>query len=275
MSELKTTNPVRAVWALGDYDRFSRATVWQLGPRLVEACGVTAGQRLLDVATGTGNVALRAAARGASVVASDLTPEHFTAGRRAAAADGLTVEWVEGDAEQLPFDDSSFDVVTSCLGAMFAPDHQAVARELTRVCRRGGTIGLISFTPEGRGGAFFELLAPYLPPSPGPPPLAWGTEAHVRTLLGDRCQALALTRSTYIERGSSVEAYCALFMETFGPIVAIRAHLAHAPAQLADFDRTLRQAVIAWNGGRAGGPVAIPYEYLLAVGRTHPALDHR
>src|SRR5690606_2450118 len=125
----------RSMWAMGDYDRFARATVWELGSLLADACDITRGQRVLDVAAGTGNVAIRAALKGASVVASDLTPEHFVAGRRGAAGAGVTLEWIEGDAEALPFDDSSFDVVTSCLGAMFAPDHQRVADELVRVCR--------------------------------------------------------------------------------------------------------------------------------------------
>jgi ubiquinone/menaquinone biosynthesis C-methylase UbiE len=150
----------RAMWAMGNYDRFARATVWELGPVLVRACGIASGQRVLDVAAGTGNVAIRAAFEGASVVASDLTPEHFIAGRRAAAKAGLTLEWSEGDAEALPFDDGSFDVVTSCLGAMFAPHHERVADELLRVCRPNGTIGLITFTLEGIGGSSSPFSRP-------------------------------------------------------------------------------------------------------------------
>ena len=166
---LKTAH--RAMWALGDYDRFARATVWELGPVLVDACGITRGHHVLDVAAGTGNVAIRAAIAGASVVASDLTPEHFEAGRRAAASMGTTLTWSEGDAEALPFGDATFDVVTSCFGAMFAPNHRAVADELVRVCRPGGTIGMMNFTPEGTGGEFFSLLAPYAPaPPPGADP---------------------------------------------------------------------------------------------------------
>ena len=114
------TASARMMWALGDYHRFATATVWELGPVLVTACGVSSGQRVLDVAAGTGNVAIRAAQAGASVVASDVTPENFEAGRRAARAAGVDVEWVEGDAQDLPFEDGEFDVVTSCFGAMFA-----------------------------------------------------------------------------------------------------------------------------------------------------------
>src|SRR5262245_56166588 len=157
---------MRAMWARGDYARFARETVWELGPVLVEAARISAGQRVLDVATGTGNVAIRAAEAGAQVVASDLTPEHFEAGRREAAKRGLELDWVEADAEALPFADDAFDVVTSSLGAIFAPDHRAVADELVRVCRPGGAIAMINFTPDGLAGDFFGTLAPYMPPPP-------------------------------------------------------------------------------------------------------------
>jgi len=266
----------RAMWAAGDYERFARATVWELGPVLVDACGVTAGERVLDVAAGTGNVAIRAAQRGAAVVASDLTPEHFVAGRRGAAAAGVDLEWIEGDAEALPFDDSTFDVVTSCFGAMFAPNHQAVADELVRVCRPGGTIGLINFTPEGIGGEFFALLAPYAPPPPpgAAPPLLWGDETHVRTLFGNRVDPLTMSRHTYIERAPSPQDYCRLFMETFGPLVAIRASLEHTPERRAELDQTFSDAIIRWNHGRAAGPVEIVYEYMLVVSHKRASSSH-
>jgi SAM-dependent methyltransferase len=256
------------MWAMGDYDRFARATVWDLGLALVEACSIGPGQRVLDVAAGTGNVAIRAALAGASVVASDLTPEHFAAGRRGADAAGVHVEWIEGDAESLPFDDGSFDVVTSCLGAMFAPDHRAVAAELLRVCRPGGTIGLISFTPEGKGGEFFALLAPYLPePPPGAaPPVLWGSEPHVEALLGGGASQLTMRRQTYVERADSPDDYCQLFRETFGPLMAIRAGLEGTPARLAEFDPAFLDAVTRWNGAKTGS-VQIEYEYLLTIAR--------
>ena len=257
----------RAMWAMGDYDRFARATVWELGPVLVEACGITRGQHVLDVAAGTGNVAIRAAKAGAVVVASDLTPEHFDAGRRGAATEEIELEWVEGDAEALPFDDNTFDVVTSCFGAMFAPNQQAVADELVRVCRPGGTIGMMNFTPEGTGGEFFALLAPYAPPPPpsSAPPVLWGDERHVRRLFGDRVTFRALTRRTYRERASSPQAYARLCREAFGPLVAIRAGLRNQAGRQAELDRALLDGVIRWNRGQAQGPVDIPYEYLLVV----------
>jgi ubiquinone/menaquinone biosynthesis C-methylase UbiE len=256
------------MWAMGDYDRFARATTWDLGPLLVDACGISPGHRVLDVAAGTGNVAIRAAMKGAAVVACDLTPEHFEQGRRGAAAAGVDLEWIEGDAEALPFDDSTFDVVTSCFGAIFAPDHRAVADELLRVCRPGGTIGLMNFTPEGTGGEFFALLASYAPAPPegARSPLLWGSEEYVRELFGSRVSRLALHRHSYVERASSPENYCRLFMEAFGPLVAIRGALDSEPERLAELDRRFLQAVVRWNGGRSAGPVEIPYEYLLVVG---------
>lgn len=264
---LKTAH--RTMWAMGDYHRFARATVWELGPVLVEACGIAAGQRVLDVAAGTGNTALRAAKTGARVVASDLTPENFEAGRREARAQGVELEWVEGDAEALPFGDDEFDVVTSSLGAMFAPNHQAAADELLRVCRPGGTIGMINFTPEGLGASFFGLFAPYAPPPPpgALPPVMWGNEGHVRELLGDRVESLAMTRREYVERAGTPSDYLELFKETFGPVVAIYASLAHQPERVVALDQAFREFVTRSNRGVREGPAQYVYEYLLVVAR--------
>src|SRR5262245_51247824 len=134
--------PARAVWRLGDYHRFARELMWEIGPIVVQACGISPGQRVLDVAAGSGNVAIRAARAGAEVVASDITPENLEAGRGEAEALGVTLEWREADAQALPFGDDEFDAVTSSFGAIFAPDHHTVADELLRVCRPGGTIGM-------------------------------------------------------------------------------------------------------------------------------------
>src|SRR5262245_7449606 len=256
-----------AMWALGDYHRFAKATVWELGEVLVDACGVGAGERVLDVAAGTGNTAIRAAQRGASVVASDLTPENFDAGRREASASGVELEWVEADAQALQFRDGDFDVVTSSFGAMFAPDQQAVADELLRVCKRGGTVGMINFTP--RADPFFDLLASYLPPPPpgALPPTAWGREEHVRELLGDRVSSLELTRHEYVERAATPDDSVALFEETFGPVVAIERSLAGDPGRAESFAAEFREFARAANTGLPGGPAGYTYEYLLVVGR--------
>ncbi|MFD8796083.1 class I SAM-dependent methyltransferase, partial [Streptomyces vinaceus] len=177
----------RTMWALGDYPAVAKEVVGDLGPVLVEACGVKNGDRVLDVAAGSGNAAIPAALAGGDVIASDLTPELLDVGRRDAAARGAELRWEVADAEALPFADGEFDTVMSCVGVMFAPHHQDTADELLRVCRAGGIVGLISWTPEGFIGRMFTTMKPYAPPPPPgaqPPPL-WGQEEHVRALLGD------------------------------------------------------------------------------------------
>jgi 2-polyprenyl-6-hydroxyphenyl methylase/3-demethylubiquinone-9 3-methyltransferase len=269
-SDRAGTSPVRQMWARGDYHTFATATVWPLGQLLVDACGVAPGQRVLDVAAGTGNVALRAAQAGATVVASDLTPEHFESGRRAAAALGVSLDWIEADAASLPFPDGSFDVVTSCVGAIFAPDHVAAANEMLRVCRPGGVIGMINFKPEGLAAEFFELLGRYAPsPQPGSStPLQWGNRSHVEALFADRVESLDMTDGEYIERsGGGPDAYRALFERTFGPVIAIRASLAAEPERLAAFDRSFREFTIHGNHGAPDGRAEYSYPYLLMRGR--------
>lgn len=266
MAARSAKQAAREMWAQGDYHAFATAVVWEIGPMLVGACGIGPGQRVLDVAAGTGNVAIRAAETGASVVASDLTPENFPAGRREAALRRVELEWVEADAEKLPLADAAFDVVTSSFGAMFAPDHKRVADELLRVCRPGGTIGMANFTPEGLAGSFFGVLAEYAPPPPpgSPPPLLWGDEDHVRGLFGDRVSSLELGRRVYVERSPSPSAYVDLFTTRFGPIVALRAALGErAP----EFDRDFLAFAEGENRGAPGGPAEYPYEYLLVVAR--------
>ena len=263
--EAQTTAP-STVWALGDYQRFAKEMVWSVGPELVAACGLGPGQRVLDVAAGTGNVAIRAAAAGADVVASDLTPESLAAGEREARSLGLHLAWVVADAQALPFADGEFDAVTSSFGAMFAHDHQAVADELLRVCRPGGTIALASFTPDGGVGEFFGVFAPYLPapPSGALPPVLWGDEAHVRDLFGDRASR-ERERKWLVERSAGgPRAYCDFYRETFGPAVAA---YATDPAVDADFLAFATRR----NRGEPDGPSEYHYEYLLVVARTSQA----
>jgi 2-polyprenyl-6-hydroxyphenyl methylase/3-demethylubiquinone-9 3-methyltransferase len=260
----------RAVWSLGDYHAFATEMVWGFGPELVAACAVSPGQRVLDVAAGSGNVALRAAEAGARVVACDLSPENLDAGRREAQARGLELEWVEADAEALPFADGAFDVVTSSAGAMFAPDHRAVADELVRVCRPGGTIGMINFTPEGLAGEFFALFGRYAPgPAPDAPPVLWGSEAHVRELFGDRAATLEMTRRSYVERSpGGASDYCAFFKRTFGPVIATYGSLAGQPDRLAALDREFLDFATRSNRAQPGHRAEYEYEYLLVVART-------
>jgi ubiquinone/menaquinone biosynthesis C-methylase UbiE len=261
----------RAAWALGDYHRFAKETVWELGEVLVRACGISTGQRVLDVGAGTGNTAIRAAEAGAEVVASDLTPENFEAGRREAEAHGVELEWVEADAESLPFADGEFDVVTSSFGAIFAPDHRAVADEMLRVCRPGGTIGMLNFTPEGLISDFLGALAPYMPPPEALPPALWGSEEHVRELFGDRVESLEMTRRHYAERADSPREYRELFKQTFGPVVGIYASLAEEPERAAALDRDFLEFATRANSGPPDGPAEYRYEYLLVVARRRAA----
>jgi ubiquinone/menaquinone biosynthesis C-methylase UbiE len=255
----------QTMWALGDYHRFAKDMIWSFGAELVVACGIGPGQRVLDVAAGTGNVAIRAAQEGAIVVASDLEPAQFEAGRREAAACGVELEWVQAEAAALPFGDGEFDVVTSSAGAIFAPDHQAVADELVRVCRPGGTIGMITFTPEGMAGDFFELFGRYAPPADGQPPILWGVEDHVRELFGDRVAALELTRRHYVERRpGGPQAFLDYYKETFGPVIAIYSLL--DDDHRAELDREGLEFVERWNTG--DGDAELPVEYLLIVAQT-------
>lgn len=267
ITDRETKAATRAAWAMGDYHTFAKATVWELGELLVRKCGISPGQRVLDVAAGTGNTAIHAAQAGADVVASDLTPEQFAAGRREAAACGVELEWVEADVEALPFADGQFDVVTSSFGAIFAPDHRSVAAELVRVCRPGGTIGMLNFTPDGLIVEFFGALAPFMPSPPLgslPPPL-WGSEEHVRSMFGDRVQSLGLTRGWYVERAETPRAYCDFFKRTFGPVVATYASLRGEPERLAALDASFMDFATRANSGRPGGPAEYRYDYLLVL----------
>lgn len=265
-SELKARH--RAMWASGDYPSMVETFLLPLGPRLVEACEIGPGMRVLDVAAGTGNAAIPAAATGATVVASDLTPELFDAGRARAEAEGVELEWAEADAEDLPFADASFDTVISSIGVMFAPHHQAAAEELARVCRPGGTIGLLSWTPEGMIGALFRTMGPFMPtPPPGaqPPPL-WGSEAHLQELFADQVEFGSLEREmleiTAFERPDD---YGEHFKQRYGPTIAARAN-AQRGGREQEFDEALSSFCEEWN---LGGPEDARFEkeYLLAVGR--------
>ena len=261
---------LRAMWALGDYRRFATELDSQLGRDLVEACGIGAGQRVLDVAAGSGNVAIRAAEAGAEVVASDITVENMKAGEREASQRGVELEWVEGDAQALPFGDGEFDVVTSSAGAMFAPDQQAVADELLRVCRPDGTIGMANFTPDGLAADFFGVLAPYLPPPPpeAPSPLLWGDEAHVRRLFGDRASSLEASKRELVETVPGPPAdYCDFYRQTFGPVVAAFASVEDEPERSADLQSEFLDFVERANSGPPDGPTELRFEYLLVLAR--------
>lgn len=256
----------RAMWALGDYPAVATEVIPELGPILVSACEVGPGDRVLDVGAGSGNAAIPAALTGATVVASDLTPELFDAGRRDADAAGATLTWQEADAEALPFDDASFDVAFSCVGIMFAPHHQPSADELVRVTRPGGRIGLLSWTPAGFIGRMFAIMKPYAPPPPPgaqPPPL-WGDESHVRSLLGERVTDVqARTANLRVERFATGEEFRDFFKAAYGPTIAVYRAIAGEPDRVAALDRELAELGRSYDLG--GG--AMDWEYLLLTAR--------
>lgn len=258
----------RAMWALGDYPAVAHEIIPTLGPILVEASGVRPGDRVLDVAAGSGNAAIPAAEAGATVIASDLTPELLEVGRREATARGLQLEWRQADAEALPFDTGAFDAVLSCVGVMFAPHHQESADEIVRVTRPGGTIGLLSWTPEGFIGQMFATMKPYAPPPPPgaqPPPL-WGREEHVRALLGDRVtEVKARVESLTVEHFGTPEEFRDYFKRTYGPTIAVYRALADEPERAAALDADLVD--LARRHGLAGGSTSMEWEYLLLTAR--------
>jgi SAM-dependent methyltransferase len=217
----------RTTWAAGDWDSFSRL-IEPVGALVLDRIGLEPGVELLDVGTGSGgNVAIPAAQRGAKVVGSDVTPELFEHARRRAAEAGVEVEWIDADAQDLPFDDASFDRVVSTFGAMFAPDHARTAAELVRVCRPGGRIAMTTWATEGFPGELFKLTGSFMPPPPAgvePPPL-WGVEAHVEEAFGAAGMSPTIAHETVDFDFPSVEDAVQHYADDFGPFLMARAAL--------------------------------------------------
>jgi SAM-dependent methyltransferase len=263
---LKTKH--RAMWASGNYSAVVTDVVAPLGPILVDAAGIKPGDVVLDVAAGSGNAAIPAARAGARVIASDLTPELLETGQKLAAEAGVHLTWETADAEALPYGDSEFDAVLSCLGVMFAPHHQTSADELIRVCRPGGTIGLLSWTPSGFIGQMFATMRPYAaPPPPGaqPPPL-WGSEDHVRELLGDRVEQVRTeTRTLRVTHYTSPEAFRDYFKTNYGPTISAYRFIADDPDRVAALDHDLAELGQRFDMGTDS--YELDWEYLIFIAR--------
>jgi ubiquinone/menaquinone biosynthesis C-methylase UbiE len=256
------------MWALGNYAAVASEVISSLGPIVVDAAGITAGQRVHDVAGGSGNVAIPAARTGAEVVATDLTPELLEKGRRDAEAQGQTITWRVADTEALPFEDGEFDTVVSCVGVMFAPHHQVVADELVRTTRPGGTIALLSWTPEGFIGQMFATMKPYAPPPPAgaqPPPL-WGHVDHVRELFGDRVEEFtARQQDLVVDHFATPEEFRDFFKANYGPTIAVYKAIADDADKVAALDRDL--VALAERFDRGDGHTVLDWEYLLVTAR--------
>jgi len=246
----------------GDYARIGN-TVLITAEILCETVDVHSGQRVLDVASGTGNAALAAARRFCDVTATDYVPALLDGGRTRAVAEGLPITFQEADAEHLPFPDASFDVVLSTFGAMFAPDHEQVARELLRVCRPGGKIGMTNWTPEGYLGDFFRTMGQHVPPPAGVrSPMLWGTEAHLRGLFGADSGELRLTRRMFVFRQRSPRAWIDYFRAYYGPTLK-----AFESLDGAGQDRLIAdlEALIERHNVSGDATMIVPAEYLEVV----------
>jgi ubiquinone/menaquinone biosynthesis C-methylase UbiE len=254
-----------AMWASGSYPTVVDDVVADLGSVLVDAVDIRPGQRVLDVAAGTGTSALPAARRGAMVTATDLTPELLEVGRADAAAEGLDIAWRTADAEALPYGDGEFDVVLTAIGVMFARHHQQAADELVRVCRPGGTIAVLSWTPEGFIGQVFATMKPYAPPPPpgaSPAPL-WGRADHVRDLFGERVTDLvAHQRNLPVDRFTDGGEFRDFMKSYYGPTIAVYDFIADDPAKVAALDADLAAVADRFLTDRS-----MEWEYLLITAR--------
>src|SRR6201995_4459564 len=247
-----------ASWSSGGYAVIG-TTLQIVGERLAESMDLRAGQTVLDVAAGNGNVTLAAARRWCEVTSTDYVPALLARGKQRADADGMDIVFKEADAEALPFTDASFDVVVSTFGVMFPPNQDRAAAELARVCRRGGKIGLANWTPEGFIGQVFKTLGKYLPPPAGArSPALWGTEARLKEMFGASANAIRAERRHFVFRYRSPEHFMDVFKSYYGPMLKAFAALDEANQQ------KLRQDLMALIGSmnRAeDGTMVVPSEY--------------
>jgi ubiquinone/menaquinone biosynthesis C-methylase UbiE len=250
------------MWASGDYSAVA-ARIAVMAEDLVQAAGLRAGDRVLDVATGSGNAAVAAARCGCEVTGIDYVPELLERGRLRAAAEGLEVTFAEADAENLPYADGEFDAVVSCLGVMFAPDQERAAAELVRVCRPGGTIALANWTPASFVGGILRTVGKHVPPPAGVrPPSQWGTEERLRELIGGSVSDLQIREREYVFRFRSPEDFTTFFKDNYGPTLKAFEALDEAGQQQLFDDLS----ALARDHDQEPGPtVAMPSGYLEVV----------
>lgn len=259
-------NAQRAIWTAGDYHAVSRP-IQEVADLLAERASASEGVSLLDVATGTGNVAVTAASRGAMVTGLDLTPALLERARLRAQEEGVEIDFIEGDAESLPFADQSFDRVTSCFGVIFAPRQRLAASELVRVTRSGGLVLLTAWTPEGINGRMFKTIASYMPPPPPDalPPVAWGEEEHVRSLFGTSNAELSFERGVVTFTHQSAQEWIQYNTTNLGPLVLARAVL-EPQGRWSELEAELLEMYKQANEADDGS-LRVAAEYLLCVAR--------
>ncbi len=231
----------RKTWATGDFAIIGWNTVYP-GELLCEAADLRAGHKVIDVAAGSGNVALSAARRNCEVVGIDYVPALIARARMRAQVEGLTAQFEAADCEQIPFSDESFDRVLSLFGSMFAPNQEKAAQELIRVCRRGGRIGLGNWTPEGFWGQTFALFARYLPPPAGVrPPPEWGTEKRLKELFGEFTSSMQIKKRSALFRYRNNQHWIDVFSTWFGPMIRLRENVSGGQYEqfLAELNDTL------------------------------------
>jgi SAM-dependent methyltransferase len=252
----------RGAWSSGDYAVVG-TTLQIVGESLCEALDLRAGQRVLDVAAGNGNVSLAAARRFCDVVSTDYVPALLERGRERAAADRLPMEFREADAEALPFADASFDVVVSTFGVMFTPNQERAAAELARVCRPGGKVGLCNWTPEGFIGQLFKTIGKHVPPPAGAKsPALWGTRARLGELFGPSARSIDATQRSFAFRYRSPEHFLDVFKTYYGP--TLKAFAALPPAGQTALREDILALVARFNSAN-DGTMVVPSEYLEVV----------
>jgi len=255
----------RSTWSAGDWDSFA-GLIRPVGRLIVDRIGIEPGLRVLDVGTGTGgNIAIPAAQLGADVVGLDITPELFVHARRRAGEAGVEVEWIDGDAQELPFADASFDRVTSTFGAMFAPDHGRAAAELVRVCRPGGRIAMTTWVNDGFVGELFTLTGSFMPAPPAgvQPPPRWGVESHINDVFGAVGVTPSIERQIVDFDFESVDDAVEQYAENFGPFVS--AHAALEPGgRWEEFIAAFRDLVARFNSAE-DGTASIRSDYFVVL----------